>query len=292
MILDMILDDTLNNLAKKYGLVDLFTPVKITDASYIMNNGKIIIGFDGSMAPMTYYDKNDQLTGFDIDLAKAVCHRLGITAEFKEVDWTEKENELKNRNIDCIWSCFSITEKRRETVKFSRVYMNNKQIIVIRKSNIIKFYTVESLSNARISSKIGTLGETAIKTYLPNATFQGFPDLEDALIELEKGNIDAVVTDYTMAKDKINNGGFSDLMIIEGIELMNDQYAIGFRYGSDMSKKVNEIIKNMTLDGTINEIAEKYDLLDLYSHNKGSSKKNILEVSLFMALFFVLIIAL
>jgi len=290
IILDMMLDGTLATLAKKYGLVDLFEPVKITDATYIMNNDKMIIGFDGNMAPMTYYDKDGQLTGFDIDLAKAVCQRLGITAEFKEVDWTEKENELKIRNIDCIWSCFSITEKRREIVKFSRVYMNNKQIIVIRKSNITKFYTVESLSNARISYKIGTLGETAIKTYLPDAIFQGFPDLEDALTELEKGHIDAVVTDYTLAKDKINNGGFSDLMIIDGIELMNDQYAIGFRFGSDMSKKVNEIIKNMTLDGTINEIAKKYDLLNLYSHNKGSSKKSIIAAFLFMASFFVLII--
>jgi len=290
IILNMILDDTLNTLAKKYKLTDLFAPVKITDASFIMNKGKMIIGFDKSNAPMTYYDENGQLTGFDIDLAKAVCQQLGISVEFKEVDWTEKETELKNRNIDCIWSCLSITEKRREIMKFSSVYMKNKQIIVIRNSNISKFYTVESLSNARVSAEVGSLGETAIKTYLSNVIFQGFSVPEDALIALEKGHTDAVVMDYTIAKYKINNGGFSDLMIINGIELMNDQYAIGFRYGSDMSKKVNPVIKNMTLDGTFNKIAEKYDLLDLYS-NKNKSSNIIIKVILFLASFIVFITA-
>ncbi|KAG4100417.1 periplasmic binding protein-like II [Neocallimastix lanati (nom. inval.)] len=290
IMLDMILDNTLDTLAEKYDLVDLFEPVKITDASYIMNNGKMIIGFDGTLAPMAYYDDNHQLTGFDIDFAKVVCKELGISAEFKPIEWTEKEGDLKNRDIDCIWSGLSVTEKRREIMKFSRVYMNNRQAVVIRKSNIIRFYTLESLSEKRLTTKTGTLGESAIKTFLPNAIFKGFYSLDDAFIALQKGEADALVIDYTMAKDKINNG-FSDLMILESIKLMDDQYAIGFRHGSDMSKKVNEVIKQMISDGRLNEIAEKYDLLNLYMNKKKVSNVTIIAFIL-MILYTLLLLLL
>jgi len=237
---------------------------------------------------MSYYDENNQLVGFDIDFAKAVCQKLGITAEYKEIAWDQKENELKKRNIDCIWGGLSVTDERRETIKFSRVYMNNKQVVVIRKSNIFKYTNLESLFGASICSKYGSLGEEAIKIYLSKAKYSGFHNIQEMFVEVQKGRIDALVTDYSIAKYTINNNGFSDMFIIENIKLIDDQYAIGFRYGSDMSKKVNGIIKNMTLDGTLKEIAKKYDLLNLYSNVVKSN--NITFVVFLIVLYSVLII--
>ena len=262
----------------------------MTDADYIMNNGKMIIGYDPTLAPMAYYDNNGQLTGFDIEFSKAVCEKLGIMAEFKEIEWSEKENELKKRNIDCIWSALSVTEERREHIKFSRVYMNNKQVIIIRKSNIFKYTDLESLSEAKISSKTASLGEEAVLTFFPLANYKGFYSVKEMFIALQKGNIDAAVIDYTVAKNDIKNSGFTDLFIVEKINLMEDQYAIGFHYGSDMTKKINGIINTMMADGTLNTIAEKYDLLNLYTNEKTS--KNIGVVILLMVLYAVLIVAL
>jgi len=270
IIMDLILDDSLTDLAKKYGLYDLFSPIRITDTDYIINNGKMIIGFDPSLAPMAYYD-NEQLTGFDIEFAKAVCQKLGIEAEFKEIEWVKKEHELKERNIDCVWSSLSVTEERREIFKFSRVYMNNKQVIVIRKSNIFKFNDLDSLSNARISSKTGTLGEEAVMIFFPNSDYKAYLLLNEMFVALQKGKIDAVIIDYTIAKYSINSGGFNDLIILENINLMEDQYAIGFRHGSDITKKINPIINKMMSDGSFNVIAQKYDLLNLYTDSKNSS---------------------
>jgi len=215
LILDMILDGSLSNLAKKYDLSELFEPIKITDSNYIMNNNKIIIGFDRTLAPMSYYDNNDQLAGFDIDFAKAVCQRLGITAEFKEIYWEQKESELNKRNIDCIWCGLSVTEERRKHLKYSRVYMNNKQVVVIRKSNIFKYTTLESLSEAKLTSKIESLGEETIKTYMPKASYIGYTSIIEMFTQVQKGHVDALVIDYTIAKYTINNNGFSDLVIVE-----------------------------------------------------------------------------
>jgi len=290
MILDMILDDSLTVLAEKYDLVELFTPLKITDTDYIINNGKMIIGFDGSISPMTYYDDNGKLTGFDIEFAEAVCKVLDIKVEFKEILWTQKETELKKRSIDCIWGGLSVTDERRETIKFSRVYMNNKQVVVIKKSNVLKYTDLESLNGKKLASKTGSLGEETIKTYISNVNYKGYSSIEEMFIALKKGNLDAVVIDYTIAKQNINNDGFTNLMIVERIKLIDDQYAIGFRYGSDMTKKINEIIKNMTLDGTINEIAQKYDLLNLYTSEKKS--EYIMKVTILLVLYTILIIIL
>ncbi|OUM59048.1 hypothetical protein PIROE2DRAFT_15535 [Piromyces sp. E2] len=288
MIMDMILDDTITEIAKNYNLIDLFTPVKITDASYIINKGKMVIGYDKTLAPMTYVDKKGQLTGFDIEFAKAVCKELDIDAEFNAIDWNMKENELKKRSIDCIWGGLSVTEKLREKIKFSRVYMNNKQVVVIRKANVLKYNNIESISEKKISSKTGTLGEEAILTHFPLSDYKGYLTFDELFMALDKGEVDAIVTDYTIAKHKINNDDFDELMIVEKIILMDDQYAVGFRHGSDMSKKINVIINNMIEDGTLNEIAKKYDLLNLY---KSEQKTNItIVVYLLMALYFVLII--
>jgi len=287
-IYDMVLDDSLTKLSEKYDLVDFFTPCKVTDFKYITNNEKIIIGFDKTMSPMTYYDSNGVLTGFDIDFAKIVCEQLDIDVEFKEINWDQNENELKNRNINCIWGGLSVTDERREHIKFSRVYMNNKQVVVIRKSNIFKYVDLESLHEANIGSKSGSLGEETIKMYLPHSNYKSYFSVEDMFVEVEKGTLDAVIIDYTIAKDNINNSGFDDLLIVDGIKLMDDQYAIGFRYGSDITQKINGIIKNMTLDGTLNEIAKKYDLLNLYVTNKKT--ENLTVVVLLMTLYTILII--
>jgi len=159
--------------------------------------------------------------------------------------------------------------------------MNNKQVVVIRKSNIFKYVDLESLSEAKLGSKTGSLGEEIIKTYLPHSYYKGYISVEDMFIEVQKENLDAVIIDYTIAKDNINNYGFDDLLIVDSIKLTEDQYAIGFRYGSDITQKINGIIKNMTLDGTLNEIAKKYDLLNLYVINKKS--KNLTVAFLLMS---------
>ena len=286
--MDMILEDSLTDLSEKYDLVELFTPIKTTDSEYIIKNGKIIIGFDGTLSPMTFYNKNNELTGFDIEFAKAVCQQLDIKVEFKEINWDQKETDLKKRNIDCIWGGLSVTDERRERIKFSRVYMNNKQVVVIRKSNIFKYTVLDSLSESKLGSKTGSLGEDAIETYLPHANYKGFFSIEEMFTELKKGMLDAIVIDYTIAKDNINNNGFTDLMIIESIELIDDQYAIGFRYGSDMSQKVNGIIKTMMSDGSLNEIAKKYDLLNLYT--KEIKSKNYFMIIIILIVYSFLII--
>lgn len=237
-----------------------------SDYAYIQSNGKLVIGIT-IYEPMNYYDENNALTGFDTEFAEAVCAKLGVEPEFQVIDWDMKETELKSQNIDCIWNGLTVTEERRENMDFTLSYLTNKQCVVINSSDASVYTDAASLSSALVSAEGGSAGETAILTdaNLSQASYTASNSQADALLALKAGNYDAIVIDYTMASASVGSGDYADMMILDGINLANEEYAIGFRLGSDMTAKVNEIIQGMMADGTLAALAEKYDMTDLYN---------------------------
>ena len=91
----------------------------------------VVIGVDDTFAPMGFRDDAGNLVGFDIDLANELLGRLGYEAKFQVIDWSMKETELNNGNIDLIWNGYTITESRKEQVNFTQPYLDNKQIILL-----------------------------------------------------------------------------------------------------------------------------------------------------------------
>ena len=90
----------------------------------------VVIGVDDTFAPMGFRDEAGELVGFDIDLANELLGRLGYEPKFQVIDWSMKETELENGNIDLIWNGYTITDSRKEKVNFTQAYLDNKQIIV------------------------------------------------------------------------------------------------------------------------------------------------------------------
>lgn len=132
----------LAEIGEKYKLDELVTATDSFDAfkkadtdsdyDYIMNKGKLVIGIT-YFAPMNYLDDNNELVGFETEFAKAVCDKLGIEAEFVEINWNSKETELAAKNIDCIWNGMTIDDDRKATMSITIPYMQNKQVMVIKK---------------------------------------------------------------------------------------------------------------------------------------------------------------
>ena len=132
----------LEEIAKKYKLGELITATDEfeefkqaatdSDWSYIKNKGELIIGIT-YFAPMNYEDENGELIGFETEFAKAVCEVLGVKAKFQEINWSAKETELAAKNIDCIWNGMTITEEREENMSITIPYMQNKQVMIVKK---------------------------------------------------------------------------------------------------------------------------------------------------------------
>ena len=166
-LIDLTKDGTVATIAAKYGVqndvcidqnatVQPLTDAEMADWNYIVGQGKFIVGYT-IFAPIAY-EKDGQLIGFDIELAKAVATKLGIAVDFKVINWNTKEAELSSKAIDCIWNGMTITEERLAAMEISIPYMKNKQVAVIRKEDAEKYKTTEDMKKAIIGAEDGSAG--------------------------------------------------------------------------------------------------------------------------------------
>lgn len=238
------------------------------DWQYIADKGNFVAGIT-LFEPMNYYDENGELTGFETEFTRAVCEKLGVEAKFQEIEWDKKEIELNAKTIDAIWNGLTVTEERKENMGFSKSYVRNKQVVVIKADNKDKYTDEASMAGASCAAESGSAGQTAIETssVLSQNEFVGASAQKDVLLEVKAGTVELGVLDYVMAKASIGEGtDYDDLMIVEGVELAPEEYAIGMRKGdTETIDKVNGAIDELVADGTLKALAEKYGLADVYA---------------------------
>ena len=109
---------------------------------------KIVIGLDDNFPPMGFRNEGGELVGFDIDLAKEAAKRLGVEVEFKPIDWDSKEAALQSKQVDLLWNGLTITKDRSEKIAFSKPYMKNAQLLVVRADS-----PITDLHQAKIHSE-------------------------------------------------------------------------------------------------------------------------------------------
>ena len=234
-----------------------------SDLDYIKDKGTMIIGIT-DFEPMDFIGEDGEWTGFDAELARAVCEKLGVTPVFQEISWEAKETELEAKYIDCIWNGLTINDARKAAMSMSDQYMLNKQVVVVRAEDAEKYTDLASLANVTVAAESGSAGEEAVAEKLPDANYIEKEVQIDALTELKSLTVDAAVLDYTMAYYLINKEGsdFADLVILDLDIADEEYYGIAFRKGSDATAAVNGILSELADAGTLVEIAEKYGLED------------------------------
>ena len=210
---------------------------------------------------MSYTNKDGEMTGFDTDFANAVAEHLGLEAKFQVITWSKNFIELNAGSIDCIWNGFTVTEDRKENCDFSYSYMNNSQCIVVAASKVGDYTTAESFVGKNGVAEASSAGETYAKSLVgATGSVSGASSQTAALTDLASGTTDFAVIDVLMANKMVGNGDFTGLAKVTAVAPESEEYAIGFRKGSDFTAKVNEAIKALAADGTLMKIAEKYHL--------------------------------
>ena len=229
---------------------------------------KIVVGLDDEFPPMGFRDESNKIVGFDVDLAKETAERLGREVEFKGIDWSSKEAELKSGRVDILWNGLDITPEREENMLFSKPYMDNRQIVFVRHTETPNTIIDEaSLAGLVIGTQSASTAEdyfnknTALKESLTDLKTYG--DFTSAFMDLENGRVDAVVGDeivgrYNMSK---HPGKIDALDVVIG---PISQFGIAFRKDDttlrdEIQKSFDEIIK----DGSAGKISEKWFGADL-----------------------------
>ena len=212
--------------------------------------------------PMNYLDADKKLVGFDTELAQKVFTNLGYEVLFQEIVWENKYTDLNSGTIDCVWNGFTANTAdddgvaRADKVDFSYNYMENLQVVVVKKdAGITK---AEDLKGKFGVAESGSAGESYAKDTFKDISFKGFTKQTDCLTEVKSKTADFAVLDAQLAKSYCGKGDYADLVIVDGLESDVEYYAIGFKKGSELTAKVNEQLEKLGADGTIAELAEKY----------------------------------
>ena len=222
--------------------------------------GTFVLGLDDSFPPLGFRDNDtNEITGYDIDLAKEVAKRLGVEFKAQPIDWDAKEMELETGKIDCIWNGFTITEERKAALSFTEAYLNNDQVLVVRADSGIK--SLEDMKGKILGLQSGSSAQEAVDDNPSFAALIGktifFKDNITALNDLDIGGIDAVVMDSVVANYSIAQTK-KPFVVVEQA-LANEGYGVGFRKNEpELRDKVWEILKEMTADGTVAAISNKW----------------------------------
>ena len=228
----------------------------------------LIVGFDAEYPPYGYMDDDGEYTGFDLELAQAVCDLEGWELEKKPINWDSKDMELNSGSIDCIWNGFTMNG-REDDYTFSDPYVDNSQVIVVAEDSGIDKLTDLAGKTVGVQAASAALDllqseEEGGQKELADTfgSLNEFADYNTAFTELQAGALDALAIDIGVAKYQLNSRGEGFKILDE--TLNTEQYAIGFKKGNDELKDTvwAEVLKLYDA-GEVDKLAEKYEVADM-----------------------------
>ena len=224
----------------------------------------ITVGFDNTFVPMGFEEKNGNYAGFDIELAQYVSKKLGITVHFQPIDWDMKETELQNGTIDAIWNGYSATDERREKVAFTIPYMQNTQILVVKKTSGI--HSVEDMTGKVLGAQNGSSGmldfeehPEVLKNRVKGGDADQYQSVNEAIIDLKNDRIDALLIDRVYADYYLTTEGIADEYdtIPSGFE--SESFAVGVRPADKkLLEALNQAFKELYQEGIFQQISQKW----------------------------------
>ncbi|MBV7274083.1 amino acid ABC transporter substrate-binding protein [Clostridium thailandense] len=225
----------------------------------IKQKGKFVVGLDDSFPPMGFKNDKGEIVGFDIDMAKEAAQRMGVKVEFKPVQWDGIILSLNNKDIDVIWNGLTITDKRKEQIDFSKVYLQNKQIIVVKNDSSIK--TKKDLAGKVVGLQLGSSSETALaadtNTSKSLKETKKYSDNTEALMDLSQGRLDAVVVDEVVGRYYISKKPGLYKTLDE--DFGKEDYGVGIRKtDKSFKEELDKTLDAMKADGTADKISQKW----------------------------------
>lgn len=226
------------------------------DTNYVKDKGTLTVGLIEA-PPMAYLNDAEEWVGFSIDLVRDFAKRLGVEVEFKEIDWTKKDQVLNEKTVDCIASAMTLTADRRAVMGCTNAYVNNSQIIVTKANHVRKYASAEDLLQAKVAVMNGSTHEELAKE-------NGFVILvkdtnEEVLAAVSDGAADAAMVNSIYATTAIGAGNdFPDLA--RAFRMKDNKIGFAFRKDSDLTKRMNDYLVTVYTSGQMKKMAQQYNL--------------------------------
>ncbi len=229
-----------------------------SDLEYITEKGTLVVGVT-DFEPMDYLDEEGNWIGFDADMATAFAESLGVKVEFIEIDWDNKILELNNKSIDCVWNGMTLTDEVTSSMDCTNAYSSNSQVVVLAADIADQYADLDSLADLTFAVESGSAGEAAAEDN--GLSYTSVSSQANALMEIAAGTSDAAIIDLLMAEAMVGEGTSYE-NLTTGFVLVDEEYGVGFRQGSDLVSLLNEFFEQSYENGTMTEIAAEYGIED------------------------------
>ena len=227
----------------------------------IQKNGKLVVGMSADYAPYEfhYIDENgkDVIGGFDVDIANEIANKIGVNLVIQEMDFDALVSALPAGKVDLVISGMNPTKERAKVVDFSEVYYNSKHGILVRAEDADKYQTFADLEGAKVGVQLGSTQEKIAKTEIPNVNLQQLSNINNLILELKAGKVDAIVMEKPVAEMAVKSN--PELAVGKPIyEEQTGGNAVGIaKNNPQLLAKVNEVITELNESGKMDEYIEK-----------------------------------
>ncbi|MCB1446046.1 MAG: ABC transporter substrate-binding protein [Rhizobiaceae bacterium] len=230
---------------------------------------KIIIGTEGAYPPFNNLQADGTLTGFDIDIAKALCEEMKAECTFVTQDWDGIIPALQAKKFDAIIASMSITDERLQKVDFTDKYYNTPPALAVPKDSTLKDASEASLEGKVLGAQASTTHSNYAEAHMKTAEIKLYPTAEEYKLDLVNGRVDGVVDDIVVLSEwlKTEDGACCKILTALPVDpVINGRGAgIAIRKGEDaLREKFNAAIKAIRANGKYQEINAKYFPFDVY----------------------------
>lgn len=246
-----------------------------TNQKSIQDKGKIVIATESEFAPFefkTLINGKDTLVGADIELGKAIAKELGVKADFSVMSFNNVLASVTSGKADIAIAGISVTDERKKAYDFSKSYYEAENVVIVKKTDLAAYSTLDSLSGKSIGAQKGSIQENIAKDQLPDSSLVSLTSNGEMINELKNNQLQAVVLEKAIAEGYISQ---NDDLTIANLNLKStatDAYAVAFAKGTDkkLIASVNKVIKNAKKTGQFDAWIEK---ASTYTQNKVSSEE-------------------
>lgn len=235
--------------------------------SAMADGEKVIIGTEGAYPPFNNLEADGSLTGFDVDIAKALCTEMKADCTFVTNDWEGIIPALQAKKFDAIIASMSITPERKEKVDFTNKYYNTPPAIAVPKDSTIT--DVAGLAGKTIGAQASTTHSNYAEAHMKDSELKLYPTADEYKLDISNGRIDAVIDDVVVLSQWVKSDAGSCCKILTTLpidkEINGEGAGIALRKGDDaLREKFNAAITAIRANGTYKKINDKYFDFDVY----------------------------
>lgn len=240
-------------------------PAEKSKLEEIKASGKLVLGTAADYPPYEFHKEingQDQIVGFDIEIAKAIAEEIGVELEIVDMKFEGLLPALVTDDIDFIIAGMVATEERKESVDFSIPYYQAQQRFVVKAADADTLKTPEDFAGKKIGAQKSTIQENIALEQFASAEYIGLSKITDLILELKNSKVDGVILVEPVAKAYVKQN--SDLFLAEQVLGQEDGVAVAVNKGNeDFLAEIDKILQKLIDEGKIEQfIADATELAE------------------------------